>query len=224
MKTSDAGVAVIKEFEGFPYNGRPYPDMVKVWTIGYGHTEGVGPNTKQISIEQASELLRQDLDKKYAPAVDALALPLGQHQFDALVSFVYNCGPGAVSASTQIGRALRAKQWQAAADALLMWNKAGGRPVEGLTRRRKAERALFMDDDDPLEGYTDTEKSWIREYDRLRRQDKDVDRRRELKALMHAQRKRIWHVARPKDKGGDGQGWDHGHRRARYASLLARTR
>ena len=223
MKTSEAGVALIKEFEGFPYNGRPYRDMVQVWTIGYGHTEGVGPNTKPITMQEASELLRQDLDKKYAPAVNALGVSLGPHQFDALVSFVYNCGPGAISANTQVGRALRAKQWQAAADCLLMWNKAGGKPVDGLSRRRKAERALFMDNDDPLEGYTDSEKSWIREYDRLRRQDKHIDRRRELRALMIAQRKRIWHVARPKDKGGDGQGWDHGQRRARYASLLART-
>lgn len=223
MKTSEAGVALIKQFEGFPYNGRPYQDMVKVWTIGYGHTEGVGPHSKPITIQQASELLRRDLDKKYAPAVSALQLPLGQHQFDALVSFIYNCGPGAISADTHVGRALRAKQWQAAADALLMWNKAGGKPVEGLTRRRKAERALFLEDDDPLEGCTDSEKSWIREYDRLRRQDKDVDRCQELKAQMLAQRKRIWRAAQSADKGGDGQGWDHAHRRARYASLLART-
>jgi lysozyme len=223
MKTSEAGVALIKEFEGFPYNGRPYQDIVKVWTIGYGHTEGVGPSTKPVTVQQASDLLQEDLDKKYAPAVNALQLPLGQHQFDALVSFVYNCGPGAISAGTGVGKALRTKQWQAAADGLLQWNKAGGSPVEGLTRRRKAERALFLDDDDPLEGYTDSERSWIREYDRLRRQDKDIDRRRELRAVMRAQRKRIWRLAQPKKKGGDGQGWDHGCRRARYASLLART-
>jgi len=47
MKVSEAGVGLIKEFEGFPYNGRPYLDSVKVWTIGYGHTEGVGPTRRR---------------------------------------------------------------------------------------------------------------------------------------------------------------------------------
>ena len=76
---------------------------------------------------------------------------------------------------------------------------------------------------DPLEGYTENEKAWIREYDRLRRKDENLERRKALRAMMRAQRKRIWHVARPQEKGGDGQGWDHAHRRERYRSLLART-
>jgi lysozyme len=223
MKTSPAGVALIKEFEGFPYGGRPYKDMVGVWTIGYGHTAGVSASSRPLTEGQASELLRQDLDKKYAPSVGAIGVSLRQCQFDALVSFVYNCGPGAVSDQTKIGRALRAKQWPGAADHLLEWNKAGGRPVEGLTRRRQAERSLFLEKDDPLEGYTDSEKGWIREYDKLRRAGENLPRRRELKASMAEQRKRIWRVAQPAEKGGDGNGWNHGHRRERYASLRART-
>lgn len=224
MKVSPAGVTLIKEFEGFPRGGRPYKDMVGVWTIGYGHTEGVGPGSPRLSEAQASELLRRDLDKKYGPAVNQLNVKLSQHRFDALVSFVYNCGPGAISTSTRIGRALRREDWAGAADALLQWNKAGGAPVAGLTRRRKAERALFLDDDDPLEGYTDSERAWIREYDRLVRRDADPDRRRALREAMIAQRKRIWRAAQPNDKGGDGKGWEHGHRRARYRSLKSRTK
>ena len=223
MRTGPAGVALIKEFEGFPFGGRPYKDMVGVWTIGYGHTEGVSASSNRLTERQASELLRKDLDEKYAPSVSAIGVSLRQCQFDALVSFVYNCGPGAVSNQTQIGRALRAKQWSSAADHLLDWNKAGGRPVEGLTRRRKAERALFLEKDDPLEGYTDSEKAWIREYDKLRRADKNLSRRRELLASMAEQRKRIWRAAQPAGKGGDGKGWNYGHRRDRYASLRART-
>jgi GH24 family phage-related lysozyme (muramidase) len=223
MRTGPAGVALIKEFEGFPFGGRPYKDMVGVWTIGYGHTEGVSVRSKPLTERQASELLRQDLDGKYAPSVNAIGVPLTQCQFDALVSFVYNCGPGAVSNTTQIGRALRARQWSAAADHLLDWNKAGGRPVEGLTRRRKAERALFLEQDEPLEGYTDSEKAWIREYDKLRRAHQNVARRRELKSIMADQRRRIWRAAQPTAKGGDGNGWNHAHRRERYASLRART-
>jgi len=227
MRTSEAGVSLIKEFEGFPFGGRPYQDMVRVWTIGYGHTEGVGPHSPRLTIEQASDLLLDDLNRKYAPHVAQLGVELEQNQFDALVSFVYNCGPGAIG-DTRVGRSLRARQYDAAADALLAWNKAGRQVVPGLVRRRQAERALFLSADhedqaDPLEGYTENEKAWIREYDRLRRKDENLERRKALRAMMRAQRKRIWHVARPQEKGGDGQGWDHAHRRERYRSLLART-
>ena len=160
MKVSVAGVTLIKEFEGFPHGGRPYRDIVGVWTIGYGHTEGVGPNSAQLTEPQASELLRKDLDRRYAPPVVDLGVGFNQHQFDAIVSFVYNCGPGAISTSTKVGRALRAEDWPTAADALLAWDKAGGVAIAGLTRRRRAERAMFLiagdalEVDDPLEGYT----------------------------------------------------------------------
>jgi GH24 family phage-related lysozyme (muramidase) len=225
MNLGDRGLALIKEFEGFPFGGRPYRDMVGVWTIGYGHTKGVGPNTKPITIQQASDMLRKEVDASYAPTVAGLGVGLQQNQFDAIVSFVYNCGTGAISTKTGVGRALRAKQWNTAADCLLQWNKAGGKPVPGLTRRRNAERALFLDTDDPdpLEGYTDNEREWIREYDRLRRKNENIERRKELRELMLGQRKRIWHAAQTKDKGGDGKGWDHASRRERYASLLCRT-
>jgi len=224
MKVGVAGVTLIKEFEGFPHGGRPYQDMVGVWTIGYGHTEGVSAHSPALTEPEARELLREDLDRNYGPAVEATGVALAQHQFDALVSFVYNCGPAAVSAKMTVGRALRAKEWQAAGDALLLWNKAGGRPVAGLTRRRRAERALFLLADNPLEGYSHAERGWIHEYDALVRANKDPRRRAALQAAMTEQRQKIWRAARPKSQGGDGHGWEFGHRRARYASLQARTR
>lgn len=141
------GVTLIKSFEGFPYGGRPYLDTVAsppVWTIGYGHIEGVGPHSKRLTEPQAADLLARDLDRKYAPYVAALGLPLTQDQFDALTSFVYNVGPGGIASTTRVGKALRAHRWHDAADHLLEWDKAGGVPVPGLTRRRKAERALFL--------------------------------------------------------------------------------
>jgi len=225
MELGDRGLGLIKEFEGFPYGGRPYRDMVGVWTIGFGHTTGVGPNTPPITIQQASRMLREEVDARYAPTVASLNVGFQQNQFDAIVSFVYNCGVGAIAPTTGVGKALRAKRFNAAADCLLEWNKAGGKPVAGLTRRRTAERALFLDTDDPdpLEGYTDKEIAWIREYDRLRRRSENPERRKELRAAMTTQRKCIWKLAQPKSKGGDGKGWDHGRRRDRYASLLART-
>lgn len=143
-----AGVALIKEFEGFPYEGRPYRDAVGVWTIGYGHTEGVGPNSARLTEPQAAKLLADDLDKKYAPFVVKYLKKYDYHpnqnQFDALVSFCYNLGPGYFERGRTMGDALASKDKQRIADAFLPYDKAGGRALPGLTRRRKAERALFL--------------------------------------------------------------------------------
>ena len=146
MNIGPKGIALIKEFEGFPFGGRPYRDPVGVWTIGYGHTEGVGPHSPRLTERQASELLERDLAQLYEPHVERLPIArhLNQNQFDALVSFVYNLGPGAVASDTGIGRALRAQQWRRAADEMLRWNQAGGQVLAGLTRRRRAERELFL--------------------------------------------------------------------------------
>jgi hypothetical protein len=73
-------------------------------------------------------------------------------------------------------------------------------------------------------GYTDAELRRIGEYDRLLRARRDVERRRVLRRVMKAQRKRIWRAAQAKSRGGDGRGWGYQNRRARYESLLARTR
>jgi lysozyme len=139
---STNGIDFIKSFEG--YRGNPYTDSVGVWTIGYGHTEGVGPNTKPITETEASELLGRDLDSAYAPAVNALNLELTQNEFDALVSFVYNLGTGIVAPTTTIGADLRRHDLAKAANDILMYDHAGGNVLPGLTRRRQAERALFL--------------------------------------------------------------------------------
>jgi hypothetical protein len=78
--------------------------------------------------------------------------------------------------------------------------------------------------DDPLRNYTDSERAWIREYDRLKHADRGDARRRVLRRAMEQQRKRVWRAAQPHNHGGDGRGWDHANRRARYRSLLARTK
>jgi hypothetical protein len=84
-------------------------------------------------------------------------------------------------------------------------------------------RALAGKLADPFRGYTASERRMLREYDRLVRARRDRKRRVALRKLMKAQRKRIWRAAQPKSSGGDGRGWDHLNRRARYDSLLART-
>lgn len=142
MQLSRTGAALITEFEGFRAN--PYQDSVGVWTIGYGSTAGVGPNTPPVTQEAALQRMMGEVDVKYGAAVNALGVPLTQNQFDALTSFVYNVGPGGIATSTGIGRALRACDYARAAEELLKWDKAGGRALAGLTRRRQAERRLFL--------------------------------------------------------------------------------
>jgi lysozyme len=143
---SRRGVRFVARFEGgVGLIARPYYDRLGgVWTIGYGHTQGVTANTRPWSRRKARRVLRRDLNEQYAVYVRALGLPLGQASFDALVSFVYNLGPGAIGTGTGIGAALRAGRYRHAADQILRWDRAAGRPVPGLTRRRRAERRLFL--------------------------------------------------------------------------------
>lgn len=148
------GVRMIKAFEGFfpypydDYNDRPWSEsQVGTKTIGYGLIPSDFPRGKfptHMTEPQAAKALREHLDADYAPAVAALNLPLTQDQFDALTSFVYNVGVGAIGPDTQVGRALRAHKWRTAANHLRDWNKAGGVSLDGLTRRREAERKLFL--------------------------------------------------------------------------------
>ena len=144
MRISDVGIALIKRWEGLELES--YQDIAGVWTIGYGHTETAGPNQK-ISEREAEELLKRDLDPRERAVSDLTSVSLNQNEFDALVSFVYNVGAGAYRNSTARKRLNRGDR-VGAAEALTWFNKAtvGGvlREVTGLTRRRAAERALFL--------------------------------------------------------------------------------
>lgn len=137
---SEKGVDLIASFEGFVPN--PYRDAVGVWTIGYGHTAGVGPTTPRLTQKQAMALLRRDLERTYVPPVRRIK-GLNQNQFDALVSVVYNLGPGVIQKGHTLGDALARGDLRSAADAILLYDKAGGKALPGLTRRRQTERRLF---------------------------------------------------------------------------------
>ena len=144
MKISEAGIDLIKRFEGLELES--YQDIAGVWTIGYGHTETAGPNQK-INEREAEELLRRDIAPRERAVEQLAGVSLNQNEFDALVSFVFNVGAGAFKNSTARKR-LNRNDRLGAAEALTWWNKAtvGGvlREVRGLTRRRAAERALFL--------------------------------------------------------------------------------
>ena len=140
MKTSNNGINLIKEFEGCKLSSYKCP--AGVWTIGYGHTKNVKQGMK-ITNEHATNLLKDDL-KTYEGYVNKyVKVKLNQNQFDALVSFTFNCGGGALKSSTLLKK-LNKGDYTGAANELLRWNKANGKILAGLTRRRQAEKALFL--------------------------------------------------------------------------------
>ena len=145
MQTSDKGIALIKQFEGCKLTA--YQDSVGVWTIGYGWTQPVDgkPIRAGMTIKQetADRLLKTGLVSYESDVSRLVKVGLTQWQFDALVSFTYNLGARSLSTSTLL-RKLNAGDYAGAADEFLRWNKAGGKVLNGLTRRREAERALFL--------------------------------------------------------------------------------
>lgn len=142
MKTSDWGVALIEAFEGCVLTAYPDPGTgAEPWTIGCGHTLGVVPGMT-ITREEASALLREDLQWAEAGVNHQVKVPLTQNQFDALVSFTFNVGQGALAGSTLL-RLLNDGKYAEAGAQFLVWNRGGSGVMEGLTRRREAERALF---------------------------------------------------------------------------------
>lgn len=125
-----------------------YRDAVGVWTIGYGHTHGVGPNTKPITKARAQKLLKAELDSVYVPPVvrtfRAAHVSLRQRELNAIASAVYNLGPGILEPDRTLGHAIRTQSKARIADALLVYNKGGGHVLPGLVKRRKLERKMFL--------------------------------------------------------------------------------
>ena len=139
MQISERGLALIKEFEGLYLKAYRCPAGVP--TIGYGHTAGVAMG-QTITEQQADEYLRRDV-RQFERAVERLVkVPLTQGKFDALVSFAFNLGAGALQSSTLL-RLLNSGDYAGAAAQFGRWTKAGGRVLPGLVRRREAERRLF---------------------------------------------------------------------------------
>lgn len=139
MKVSDKGIALIKEFEGCKLAA--YKDSVGVWTIGYGHTRSARQGMV-ITQAQANELLALDVATHASGVYKALQVKLEQHQFDAVVSLAFNVGVSAVRNSTLMKMINRGDVKPAAAQ-FDRWNKAGGKVLAGLTRRRAAERKMY---------------------------------------------------------------------------------
>jgi lysozyme len=138
---SKYGAEFIAGFEGF--RSQPYQDAVGVWTIGYGHTKGVGPDSKRVTKAKALELLEQDAAVAATAIRDLVHVHLSQNQFDALCSFTFNLGTGALAESTLL-KLLNKGDYKGAAGQFGRWTHADGQVLAGLVARRAAERALFL--------------------------------------------------------------------------------
>lgn len=153
MNTSAAGRDFLSAWEGLRLH--PYRCAAGVLTIGVGHAltalerqTGVivieqlpTPWRQGLSHDQAAALLSQDL-RGFEELLNGLNLTLAQHQFDALISFIFNVGGGAFLRST-LRKKLQRQEWAAIPAQLNLWTKAGGQAMEGLKKRRAAEARLF---------------------------------------------------------------------------------
>jgi len=151
LTISAAGLSLIQSFEGCEKKtgrGRfkAYMDPVGILTIGWGHTNATGRQFTADAVWTRAECdaaLREDLAQFEAGVRAVVKVDLAQCQFDALVSFAYNCGLGNLKSST-LRRKLNRRDFAGAAREFARWNRAGGRVLAGLTRRRAAEATLFQ--------------------------------------------------------------------------------
>lgn len=135
--------ALVGQFEG--KENVPYRDVVGIWTVCYGDTANVRPGQRASNAECEARLARQ-LEAHGQPViacVPGLAEPEHRQQLIASVSLAYNIGVTGFCRSTA-ARRFNAGQWRGGCDAFMAWNRAGGRVINGLTRRRSAERAICL--------------------------------------------------------------------------------
>ena len=142
MKLSNAGLQMMMSAEGLRLEAYRCP--ANILTIGYGHT---GPDVEEgmcIDEQKASQLLRDDLHFAEIGVRTYATVPLTQGQFDALVSFAFNCGIGSMRGSTML-RKLNSRDYLGAAEEFQRWDMAGGKHLAGLARRRTDEKNMFLD-------------------------------------------------------------------------------
>lgn len=147
MKTGQAGIDLIKRFEGF--SGKPYRCPADIPTIGYGSTRyadgrEVSMSDPPITEAQAVQLLADTLGRYEKGVTGLVTVPLTQSQFDALVSFAYNLGVGNLGNSTLLKK-LNNRDYAGAANEFSRWVRGGGKILPGLVARREAERKLFLE-------------------------------------------------------------------------------
>lgn len=146
-KVNKAGLDLVKSFEGLFL--KPYLDPIQIPTIGYGtikYENGTKVSMQDLAIteERATELLEWEINEKAHNVERMTKVSLNDNEFAALVSFAYNVGWQGLEKSTLMKLLNSNADRTAVADQFLRWNKAGGKELPGLTRRRQAERSLFL--------------------------------------------------------------------------------
>lgn len=142
MKASVDAYELIKQFEGLRLEAYPCP--AGIWTIGYGHTSGVSPNSF-ITIQEADEYLHRDV-AAIEMQLNKLNLSLRQCQWDAIASFVFNVGIGNFKASTLLAKIRINPDDNSIIDEFLRWVYANGKVMRGLQKRRLTEMKLYFSD------------------------------------------------------------------------------
>lgn len=175
MRTSRRGIGLIKSFEGCHEavgdgTFAPYICPAGVLTIGWGHTNNDGrkfTRSDRWSQVECDEALVRDLIVYERAVMRLVSVALNQSQFDALVSFTYNCGEGNLAKSTLL-RKLNAGDYDGAVKEFARWNRGGGKVLAGLVRRRAAEAALFLSEavptvpeTTPMPQQVDPPPSWL---------------------------------------------------------------
>lgn len=143
MNISQRGINLVKGFEGF--SAKAYKDIAGIPTIGYGTTYGVKMG-QFVTVEEAEDLLKADLQVAEEAVNHLVKVPMTQGQFDALVSFTYNVGTGALAKSTLLDL-FNQGATVGASNQFLAWTKAGGAFSQGLMNRRLAEKKVFDSED-----------------------------------------------------------------------------
>lgn len=139
MRCSQEGLELIKKFEGCRL--KAYKCSAGVLTIGYGHTKGVKKDDV-CTQEEANNLLKEDISKFEKNVNDNVKVRLNQSQFDALVAWTFNLGVGNLRESTML-KELNNSKFDKVPSEIKRWNKAAGKTLDGLVRRRQAESLLF---------------------------------------------------------------------------------
>lgn len=140
-KTNQKGIEIIKDFEGLKLTAYLCPS--NVWTIGYGHTKGVRQG-EIVTTAEAEGLLKVDLIEVEKTINSSVKVFLTENQFSAISSFVYNIGISAFKKSTLL-KLLNQRDFNGAAEQFGRWVKGSdGKTLQGLVRRREAEKNLFL--------------------------------------------------------------------------------
>ena len=147
MKISSNGIELIKQFEGLSL--KPYLDAVNIPTIGFGSTyypdgKKVTLQDKEITEQKAFEILEYIANKDFGSNINKVVkVPLNQNQFDSMVSFSYNIGTKNFNWSTLLKK-LNLSDYKGASFEFEKWNKSSGKVLNGLVKRRLAEKELFL--------------------------------------------------------------------------------